>query len=120
MSGGMDGAKASVRRAAAAKPKLDCSCGRTVYSNAGIRAHQKACEVSLRQYGWPLDDAMRRAVFEEYGTKAAVAILRHVQLGLGAIYLTRRLAGHKTEMRWTDFRDTVWRLADEAATHPAS
>lgn len=37
-----------------------------------------------------------------------------MELGLGRIYLERRRAGDKTEMRWAEFRDTFWKLADEA------
>lgn len=108
---GMDGASSSARRNAWRKIHTRCVCGREIYGNG--KAHQRTCEAHLEQRGWPVDNGMHEALMHEYGTNS-VGILRAVELGLGRIYLERRRAGDKTEMRWAEFRDTFWKLADEA------
>lgn len=99
---GMDGARSSARRNAWQKIHFECPCGRTIYGNG--KSHQRSCKRHLAEWGWPLDEGMRSALLDE-----GVPI-RPVELALGAQTINPQY------LRWVDFRDLVWRLADEVLT----
>lgn len=109
---GMDGARAGARRNAARKISAECPCGRRYYGNG--KAHPRSCETHLREVGWPIDDGMAAAIRAAHPDRSA-EIIRAVERGLGRIYLSRRAAGDKSEMSWTEYRERLWRLADDAA-----
>lgn len=115
---GMDGAKQGRRRAAYQKIRHDCACGRELRGNLA-KSHLRTCETNLRESGWPLDAGMQDALLKEYGGRRQpptyAQIVRAVERGLGQIYLERRQRGDKTPLPWIEYRDTVWRLAEEAA-----
>lgn len=107
---GRSESNAAARRSAWRNIHITCACGREVYGNG--KSHFRACTVSLESDGWPLDESMRHALREE-GYRSAT--IRAVERGLGRIYLDRRASGDKTALRWAEYRDTVWRLAEENA-----
>lgn len=110
---GMDGARASARRNAARKIKHTCACGRLIVGNS--KSHERWCEVNLRERGWPLDRGMADAIRNEIPDSTSIDVIRHVERELGRIYLERRAAGDMSDLPWTEYRDLVWRLAEEAA-----
>ena len=98
---GMDGARSSARRNARSKISYECPCGRVVYGNG--KQHQRSCKKHLAEIGWPLDEGMRDALRSEK------VDYRAVERALGAQTI------NPSNMPWADFRDLVWRLADEIA-----
>jgi hypothetical protein len=108
MGGGTDGG--GNRRADAwRKIHRTCPCGREVFGNG--KAHQRSCEAHLSAYGWPLDDGMADAVRRE----CAPGAVTYVQARLGEMYLERRHSGKVAPLSWAEYRDAVWRFADEFA-----
>lgn len=89
---------------------VTCRCGREVYGNG--KSHQRNCETHLRETGWPLDAGMVQAIIREYRGRDPVPRIRAAEMELGRIYLERRARGDKTELGWTEYRDTVWSAAD--------
>lgn len=108
----MDGIRESNRRNAGRKIKHTCACGRLIIGNG--KAHQRWCEVHLRERGWPLANSMADAIRNEYPGSTSSDIIRHVERELGRIYLERRAAGDMSDLPWREYRDLVWRLAEEA------
>ncbi len=103
--------EASLRRKSAWRNiHVTCACGREVYGNG--KSHQRNCVTHLRQVGWPLDAGMVQAVIREYGGRNAAQRIRAAELELGRIYLDRRARGDKTELAWTEYRDTIWSTAE--------
>ncbi|MCT7372992.1 hypothetical protein [Mycolicibacterium llatzerense] len=111
---GMDGARAGARRMAHRKITHECACGRVLYGNLAT-SHLRSCEQNLRVNGWPIDAGMRDALLREYSGRRYVEVLTAVERGLGRIYLDRRAGGDKSPLPWLEYRDTIWRLAEEAA-----
>lgn len=113
----MDGAREGRRRNAYRKISRKCACGRQLHGNLSV-THMRTCQVNLEVSGWPMDAAMKQALLEEYGGRRTVPnyaeIVRTVEKELGVIYLARRAAGDKTPLGWNEYRDTVWRVADQA------
>jgi hypothetical protein len=102
----MDGARAATRGDAWKKIHRVCACGITVYGNG--RQHERRCPSNLRERGWPLAKGML-AVLRESGLRASHIVAIERALG------QRSLAGDRPELLgWRDFRDLVWRLAEEA------
>ncbi len=98
------------RKSAWSKIHVTCPCGRKVYGNG--KSHQRNCETHLRASGWPLDARMVEAIIQEYRGRDPVPRIRAAEMELGRIYLDRRARGDKTELRWAQYRDTVWSVAE--------
>lgn len=58
--------------------------------------------------GWPLNGRMVEAIIREYRGRDPVPRIRAAEMELGRFYLDRRARGDKTELGWTEYRDTVW------------
>jgi hypothetical protein len=115
----MDGARKAARSNAWRKVHHTCACEREVYGNG--KSHERSCEVSLRERGWPLDaglcSAIREHVWEQQRNLAGLPqLIRAVEQRLGALYLARRAVGDKTELGWAELKPLLWRLVDEALT----
>ncbi|WP_128644976.1 hypothetical protein [Rhodococcus sp. BS-15] len=102
-----DGTKAAARRGAWRKIHSTCECGVEVYGNG--KNHFRSCSAHLESAGWPMDSAMRDALRHEGHMSADIV---RIERALGQIYLDRRAHGDKSEMPWSEYRDTVWQLAD--------
>jgi hypothetical protein len=104
----------SRRRNAHEKIKYECPCGQVVTGNG--KFHQRTCAVHLRERGWPMEARMHDALREHYAGKVGVAgLIGNIERRLGQIYLARRESGNLDEMRWIEYRDLVWQLAEEEA-----
>jgi hypothetical protein len=57
---------------------------------------------------------MAAAVRDEYRVGSAHIIV-YVEKQLGQVYLARRASGNRSDLPWAEYRDLVWRYADEAA-----
>ncbi len=99
-----------MRRAHAGRSVV-CDCGRRVWGN-GSAAHKRTCTVHLEKSGWPLDDRMRQALFDELPGKATDTLIE-VQRRLGRFYLARRAQGDKSTLPWREYRDLVWQYVDD-------
>jgi hypothetical protein len=118
---GMDGAKEGIRKNAYKKIRHNCACGRILHGNLA-KAHLRACETNLSQYGWPLDEGMKTSIratyyghlYPEISASWISKTIRAVEMELGRIYLTRRAAGDKQTMLWREYRDTVSNLVTQA------
>lgn len=94
-----------------------CPCGRRVYGN-GRSAHFRACRYYLTEHGYPLDEGLCSAIREEHGPGVVIEVQRR----LGALQVSRRGKSEYAaepdlrRLRWRDFRDLVWKIADEVAS----
>lgn len=110
----MDGARAGARRNAHKKIVYTCSCGQVVTGNG--KFHQRTCAMHLRERGWPMETRMHEAIREQYaGVLSTALLISAIERRLGQIYLTRREGGNLDELRWIEYRDLVWQLAEEEA-----
>lgn len=69
------------------------------------KIHQRTCRSHLEQVGYPLDKGLHGAILNELGVAAVLRAERE----LGKRVLTDPAL---LTMRWPEFRDLIWSLAD--------
>ena len=107
-----------------------CDCGAALAGN-GRMAHQRSCEPYLRAHGYPLAEGVvegiraqlhdERCAIDNPGGRGrrpvyATDLLPGIRRRIADVVLTRRAAGTRAALTWTELRPALAAAYDEALT----